>query len=492
MKKHTLFLTGIPGLMLVFGLFVYTGGSSSSAMEHPASWPSIHDAGYAAKGGEFAGSGGWDTNEDGMGTSYAADGFFTFTGDGSFTINSGRHVQWTKLPWYTVSYDANGGESAAPLPHYAQSGSTITLKNGGAGKDKLTRFGYTFRGWNTAADGTGKAWAAEAPFPVTGDLTLYAHWTETEELSDRVYVGVVAFNDKTSEYALSNNLGRAKRFIHAKDNDVDSTALCYGISKAVTLFGAADLPVLDNLFIVSFTDGIDNSSSGLYTGVAQAQVYDRANSDLSNIPGMKSYAIGFGAEPNEANMKKLVINKGQYRTVSAENMDQVFQDIAYSVLGSSKNIELVTQNGTYTERYPKYFKITVTVKGGATHTASIKCALVGTTFSIIERDPGSYVSFDAPAAAVVTGSKMRIPLRNLTYARDGTEWYISAVEVQVSYDNIVYRKDVEDGSALINGDTKKTGVVLVLDCSKSLGSAFESVKTAAYNFIDTLRSTDTQ
>jgi uncharacterized repeat protein (TIGR02543 family) len=484
MKKHTLFLTGIPGLMLVFGLLVSTGGSASSAMEHPAPWPSVQGALYAARGGESIGPGGGNTNADGRGMSYG--------GDGSFTTNSGRHVQWTKLPWYTVSYDVNGGEEEAPSPHYAQSGSTITLKNGGAGKDKLTRFGYTFRGWNTAADGSGTTWAAEAPFTVTGNLTLYAHWTEAEELSDRVYIGVVAFNDKTSEYALSNNFGKVKGFIHDKDNDVDSTALCYGVSKAAALFGAADLPALDNLFVVSFTDGIDNSSSGLYTGVAQAQVYDRANSDLAKIPGMRSYAIGFGTEPNEGSMKKLVVNKGQYRTASAGNLDQVFQDIAYSVLGSSKNIELVTQNGTYTERYPKYFKITVTAKGGATHTAAIKCALVGTAFSIIERDPGSYISFDAPAAAVVTGNKMRIPLRNLKYVRDGTEWYISAVEVQVSYDDAVYRKDVEDGAALISGDTKKTGVVLVLDCSKSLGSVFESVKTAAYNFIDTLRITDTQ
>jgi len=34
--------------------------------------------------------------------------------------------------------------------------------------------------------------------------------------------------------------------------------------------------------------------------------------------------------------------------------------------------------------------------------------------------------------------------------------------------------------------SKTIGVVLVIDCSQSLGTAFSSVKTAANSFIDTL------
>ncbi len=42
----------------------------------------------------------------------------------------------------------------------------------------FTRDGYTFAGWNGAADGTGTAYAAGANVTLTGDLTLYAQWSK--------------------------------------------------------------------------------------------------------------------------------------------------------------------------------------------------------------------------------------------------------------------------------------------------------------------------
>ena len=41
----------------------------------------------------------------------------------------------------------------------------------------FTRTGYTFNGWNTAANGSGTAYADQASFPFTADATLYAQWT---------------------------------------------------------------------------------------------------------------------------------------------------------------------------------------------------------------------------------------------------------------------------------------------------------------------------
>jgi hypothetical protein len=313
--------------------------------------------------------------------------------------------------------------------------------------------------------------------------------SNSNETSDKVYVGVVAFNSQTSEFALSNNLGGAKRFINSKNNDVDSTALCYAVSKATMLFGVSDLPILDNIFVVSFTDGVDNSSSNLYSGIAQGQVYDKAKTDLSGITGLKSYAIGFGSSLNETNMRKLVVNGGEYRTASyAYDLDQVFQDIANSVLAASKNIVLVTQDGTYTEEYPKYFMITVEASSSlnsySPSNATVKCKLVGNTFTIIQ--PSTYLTFDAPVTGSVSGGKMNIPLNNLKYKSGGSEYYIQDVKVEVSFsENSGYYEDVEDSYAS-SDITKKIGVVLVLDCSTSLGEAFGSVKSSANNFIDTL------
>ena len=41
----------------------------------------------------------------------------------------------------------------------------------------LSRDGYVFAGWNTAADGSGTAYAAGATFTFAADTTLYAQWT---------------------------------------------------------------------------------------------------------------------------------------------------------------------------------------------------------------------------------------------------------------------------------------------------------------------------
>ena len=45
--------------------------------------------------------------------------------------------------------------------------------------DAFTRTGYTFKGWNTVAGGTGTSYANGATYPFTASVTLYAQWTTT-------------------------------------------------------------------------------------------------------------------------------------------------------------------------------------------------------------------------------------------------------------------------------------------------------------------------
>ena len=76
--------------------------------------------------------------------------------------------------FYTVTYDANGGTGSVvdSLSPYA-AGSAVTV----LGPGTLVRSGYLFTGWNTAADGSGIAYAAGSTFVVGGATTLYAQWT---------------------------------------------------------------------------------------------------------------------------------------------------------------------------------------------------------------------------------------------------------------------------------------------------------------------------
>lgn len=72
---------------------------------------------------------------------------------------------------YTVKYDANGGDGA-PASQTKWHGESLTLSS-----VIPTRAGYSFAGWNTAADGSGTAYSAGQTYTGNSALALYAQWT---------------------------------------------------------------------------------------------------------------------------------------------------------------------------------------------------------------------------------------------------------------------------------------------------------------------------
>jgi len=96
----------------------------------------------------------------------------------TITPSTGPQYVYPPLPNYTVEYDGNGNTGGfLPAPQYMDpyvSGTTsITLRtNSGT----LTKTGFTFSGWNTAANGSGTNYAAGATYNGGASLTLYAKW----------------------------------------------------------------------------------------------------------------------------------------------------------------------------------------------------------------------------------------------------------------------------------------------------------------------------
>ena len=109
-------------------------------------------------------------------------GVITTTGKlvaGSYTVSgtdrdaSGNAGVWTYTltvsnPVVTVTYDANRGRGtmAAELDNTPTALTT----------NRFTRAGYTFKKWNTAANGSGASYANGATYPFTTSATLYAQW----------------------------------------------------------------------------------------------------------------------------------------------------------------------------------------------------------------------------------------------------------------------------------------------------------------------------
>ncbi len=74
--------------------------------------------------------------------------------------------------YYTVSYNANGGTGTIPNALKTHD-VPLTLSNGSG----FSRTGYTFSGWNTAANGSGTNYAAGESYNENESVTLYAMWT---------------------------------------------------------------------------------------------------------------------------------------------------------------------------------------------------------------------------------------------------------------------------------------------------------------------------
>ena len=188
-----------------FGLrgIISSGSELTNVSAHVYSWDGQHDLNYSTNPASYS----YNIQTDGMNdallfrplpsgsyqyvvTAANAHGTVTLI-DSAFVIGSPTT--------YTVSYNANGGTgtpasqtkthnvpltltSTKPSRNDASVGSyTVTLNaNGGSvSSTSLTAArttSYTFKGWNTAANGSGTSYASGASYTANAAATLHAQW----------------------------------------------------------------------------------------------------------------------------------------------------------------------------------------------------------------------------------------------------------------------------------------------------------------------------
>jgi hypothetical protein len=136
-----------------------TAGTTAAETDHAPT--ALTPNGFSLIGDSFAG---WNTSADGSGTAYADGAIFPFTADANL------FAQWAVNPSYTVTFLGNGSTRGATAPETDHAPSALT-------PNAFKRAGYAFEGWNTAADGSGTAYADGSSFPFTADANLFAQWT---------------------------------------------------------------------------------------------------------------------------------------------------------------------------------------------------------------------------------------------------------------------------------------------------------------------------
>ena len=117
---------------------------------------------------------------------------------------------------YTITYNGNSNTSGtAPIdissPYTADSIVTI-LGNTGS----LAKTGFTFAGWNIAADGSGTSYSQGNTFTINANTTLYARWTAVPPPSAPTSLSSVGGHQAV--YILFTQSGSVTNYEYSTDN----------------------------------------------------------------------------------------------------------------------------------------------------------------------------------------------------------------------------------------------------------------------------------
>lgn len=112
---------------------------------------------------------GWNTAANGLGTAYP----ITSNGFTMPATNVTLYAQWVNTSTqYTLTYYGNGNtDGTVPSATSYPSGASTSVSS-----PTIAKSGYTFLGWNTAADGSGINYSNNASIVMDSNKSLYAQW----------------------------------------------------------------------------------------------------------------------------------------------------------------------------------------------------------------------------------------------------------------------------------------------------------------------------
>ena len=182
---------------------------------------------------------------------------------GSLPIMIPANVCRTKMTaqTYTVTYDANGGSGTMTdkKSPYADGAVATVLTNG------FTRSRYTFTGWNTEPDGSGKSYAEGVSIKMLGNVVLYAQWSKnsSHDDDDDKYFFAIQKLDAQDGHALND----AKFELYQRDNRDNKLPA----SRKTTAHWGTESGIA--LFSVSATQTRDGGSTWYYREITAPEGY---------------------------------------------------------------------------------------------------------------------------------------------------------------------------------------------------------------------------
>jgi hypothetical protein len=322
-----------------------------------------------------------------------------------------------------------------------------------------------------------------------------------------LYLGIVGFNSDLYTMPLGLlNQDTKREFVNFIDGLAmqNGTILYHAVNTGLNSLAAAKIPEnLINVSVVTFTDGLDQGSYILsdYNSGSEylAAVNSRINNELIGGTNISAYSIGVrgsdvaDVESFRNNLKKLssdpVHNVFEVSNMSeaSEKFAQIAQQLYNQSTFYNVTLKLPAQEPNTRIRF--------TFDNVSEATAS-QCYIEG----IYIRTNGKgqltdirYVGLECMSGVAVTASSEGIfdvfAFQNLTDMGGNqiSTDYVKQWNWLESTSQWQYNSEfTPSGNTEVVNEYKSAMIMLVLDCSSSLGSDFVNMKTAANGFIETL------
>ncbi len=317
-----------------------------------------------------------------------------------------------------------------------------------------------------------------------------------------VYLGIVGFNqelyEKPIDVLASNNYNIYTEFVNNLPSK-DGTLLYYAVDHALDMIEAYNFDTqINSVNLITFTDGLDQGSLMLNSNYSTEVQYLNAVSNRIknlNVKGMPltAYSIGLrGSDVSDYTMFQNNLNKlasSSDKAFEANNMSEVssrLQSISDQLISVSNKQNVSVKipglsNGTV---------IRFTFDG---YSAENSTLYIQGTFNLASRSLTNitYHGIKSTSGNVVQGTQDGIFV-TFTFSglqREDGNGLIPMYSIQEYYKSVgssEWQRNSEfspENNTLTTVTHSGSAILLVLDCSSSLGSRFGDMKSYASNFI---------
>lgn len=318
-----------------------------------------------------------------------------------------------------------------------------------------------------------------------------------------LYMGIIGFNQELTSKEISILAPNTKTAFTGFVSGLTSkngTLLYYAVDNAIDKLSAAILPDdLVNVSIVTFTDGLDQGSMMMNPDYASDSEYLSAlNERIGSVKvhGLPITAYSIGLKGNDVTDENKFMENLQNLASAPENAAEVssmeevnakFQEIAEQLynISSSQTINLKIpgqSNGTVIRftfddvadaaQSEIYIEGTFSLQDRTLKEITYQGLSCSSGATVTGTQDGIFVTFSFTDLKQTTGDAVPTNfIKQWSYLPSTSQWQINS-------------EFTPEDNTVTTVDRKSAVIMLVLDCSSSLGSQFSNMQTHANQFIE--------